>query len=249
MHDVGVAEEFTLILRRPRRCPRWMWSLSSTQPTVMVGDESHEAKWDFCRRYPGPAQGAPLRIEHVLSSPHGTWWTQKADAELVRPGEVVTYRASWWPLPRRRLTPQPAPPDVESMVGPIEPPPVSGGQQPAGDRAVFGSIWTAAVVYLLFFVDQETSEIGLPQTLLAIAWLIALVPLAIAVTRGTVRIVNRACIACGLGAATSIFDLGPVPGVGLRELLLHTALAGVTAAFAVRWSGLTGDGPRPSATL
>ena len=207
------------------------------------GHERYEAQWDFGRRYPAPPDGAPVHIEHVLSSPHGTWWTQKADAELVRPGELLTYRASWWPLPRRRLIAQPGPPDVESRLGPIDTAPDRGAQQPPVDRIIFGSIWTVAVIYQLFFVDQRDGELGLPQALLAISWLIALVPLAMAIIRGTARIVGRACITCALGAATSAFDLGSAPEVGLRELLLHTGLALATAVFAVRWSGVIDGGP------
>lgn len=89
-----------LTLLRARGCPRWLWKLSTSNPIVSVSDAEHQARWDETTEIRVPAAGATVLVEYVMSS--RTTWTQKVRGEL-RPGDRVTFQASWWPWFTRRL--------------------------------------------------------------------------------------------------------------------------------------------------
>ncbi len=93
---------FTLTLRRPQGCPRWLWWMSSSLASVTVDGHTSESRWDTTTSTPVDPGGGTVLIEHYLSGGFG--WNQKAGARVL-PGDHLTYRASWFPRRRRRLSP------------------------------------------------------------------------------------------------------------------------------------------------
>jgi hypothetical protein len=101
--DTSVASNVAvayMTLLRARGCPRWLWKLSTSDAIVTVAGIEYDARWDETTAIPVPPDGANIRMEYLMSS--RTTWNQKVTGEL-KPGDSVTFRASWWPWFTRPL--------------------------------------------------------------------------------------------------------------------------------------------------
>lgn len=119
----------TVTLLRPRWCPRWLWWLSSSNPTYrVVPYDQHAASapqvvgsWGKTVSLEVPREGAMVLIDHTLSS-----WATSALQEVemhAMPGDDFVYRASWLPrgprtvYPRKRRSDVPSPRPYERDHG------------------------------------------------------------------------------------------------------------------------------------
>jgi hypothetical protein len=96
-----VPETFCIVTKRPNRCPRWLWRISSDNPILTVDGVEHALTWDSETTIPITTHRAKARLIHLLRG--RTTWLQKADA-MVQPNDIVIYQALWLPRFTRQMT-------------------------------------------------------------------------------------------------------------------------------------------------
>jgi hypothetical protein len=96
---------FGFLARRARGCPRPLWWLSATRPTVLVQDQSSGARsiprvhWGHPVQIPVSTSGATVDVSYVAHN----WANANRASFTAHAGDEVQYSATWWPWQRGRL--------------------------------------------------------------------------------------------------------------------------------------------------
>jgi len=99
-----VARTFGFMARRARGCPSPLWWLSAGRPFVLVTDAVTKdsvlsrVHWGRQSRIAVARAGATVDVSYVAHN----WSNANKASFTVVPGDMVEYRATWWPWQRGR---------------------------------------------------------------------------------------------------------------------------------------------------